>query len=113
MKSVLVYQPVKQFGKQLLALLDENEDVRRIVFVSAFAALRSVLRLRDIVLFHKEEGASVKIILGIDLGGTSKETLEEVMSWGCDSYGFPQPQSTIDISPKLYLVEKKKDVTLS
>ncbi|MBW8283104.1 MAG: phospholipase D family protein [Rhizobium sp.] len=112
MKSVLVYQPVKQLGSQLHELLDENEDVRKIVFVSAFVALRSVLRLRDIVLFHKEEGASVKIIVGIDLGGTSKETLEEIMLWSCDSYVFHNPNPRSTFHPKIYLIEKKKDATL-
>ncbi len=34
------------------------------------------------------------------------------MSWGCDSYVFHNPNPRSTFHPKLYLVEKKKDVTL-
>jgi hypothetical protein len=54
---------------------------REFVMVSAFASLPTVLRLKPTAAEIKLAGGDVRLVLGVDLGGTSKEVLQEVASW--------------------------------
>ena len=54
-------------------------------FLVAFASYGGISALTPYIMAEKERGVRVKVILGIDQKGTSKEALEEVLSWGVES----------------------------
>jgi hypothetical protein len=53
----------------------------------------------------KEDGVSVRFVLGIDLGGTSVEVLREICSWGVDTLIVRHRNRRHVFHPKLYLFE--------
>lgn len=84
----------------------------RIVFVSAFVALRTILRLREPLLRHIESGANLCFTLGIDLGGTSREVLDELLRWDCETFIFHNTIARATFHPKAYLFETATTATL-
>jgi HKD family nuclease len=107
-----ISQPEVQFGKEVDELLDQNVAYRRIVFVSAFVALRTILRLRERLLVKKENGAGLRLTVGIDLGGTSCEVLEEFLRWNCETLVFHNAIARATFHPKVYLFESASSATL-
>ena len=83
-----ITQPENQLGIEISELLNSETAYTRIVFVSAFVALRTVLRLRERLLEHVDAGARMCLTIGIDLGGTSREVLEELLRWDCETFVF-------------------------
>lgn len=112
MRVSTIAQPANQLGAQISELLVAGEPFSRIVLVSAFVALRTVLRLRDQLLKHVESGAELRITAGIDLGGTSRETLEELLRWECETFVFRNPNPRATFHPKAYLFERQDAATL-
>jgi hypothetical protein len=80
--------------------------------VSAFVGLRTILRLRESLANQIEEGASLKFTVGIDLGGTSKEVLEELLRWNCEVYIYHNPIGRATFHPKIYLFQGESSATL-
>jgi HKD family nuclease len=107
-----VAQPPSQLGKEIQQLLDANVIYTRIVFVSAFVALRSILRLRESLLSHIENGTNLRFTVGIDLGGTSLEVLEELARWNCEKFIFHNKNNRTTFHPKIYLFETSNSATL-
>lgn len=62
--------------------------------------------MRDEILQAKAKGVDIKVILGVDQKGTSKEALEEVLSWGIDSRIYHTNDFNI-FHPKVYLFENE------
>lgn len=77
----------------------------------AFASYGGISALTPYILAEKERGVKVKVILGIDQKGTSKEALEEVLSWGVESKIY-HTQSVNIFHPKIYLFENTDIFTL-
>lgn len=77
----------------------------------AFASYGGISALTPYILTEKERGVKIKIILGIDQKGTSKEALEEVLSWGVESKIY-HTQSVNIFHPKIYLFENTDIFTL-
>ncbi len=77
----------------------------------AFASYGGVSALTPYIMAEKERGVKVKVILGIDQKGTSKEALEEVLSWGVESKIY-HTQSVNIFHPKIYLFENTDIFTL-
>lgn len=77
----------------------------------AFASFGGVSSLRGEILEAKAKGVNLKVILGIDQKGTSKEALEEVLSWGIDSKIYHTDDFNI-FHPKIYLFENEDIFTL-
>jgi hypothetical protein len=65
-----IAQPNTQIGR-LIAHLLETEP-KRMVLVSAFVGLQTIMRIEEQVLNLKGKGADIRFIIGIDLGGTSR-----------------------------------------
>lgn len=105
-------QPEFQLGNEFMALLASNLRYRRIIFVSAFTALKTMLRLRERLLAAVDAGAIVRLVLGIDLGGTSREVLEELSQWDCEVYLYHNPLQRATFHPKIYLFEHDSNSTL-
>lgn len=77
----------------------------------AFASYGGISALTPYILSEKERGVKINIILGIDQKGTSKEALEEVLSWGVESKIY-HTQSVNIFHPKIYLFENTDIFTL-
>jgi len=107
-----ITQPETQLGQEISQLLDLEAGYSRIVFVSAFTALRTILRLREQLLAHVDTGTRLQLTIGIDLGGTSREVLEELLRWNCETYIFHNTITRTTFHPKLYLFQSTAAATL-
>ncbi len=107
-----VSQPETQLGNEVDELLGRDIIYRRLVFVSAFVALRTVLRLRERLLGQMEGGAALRLTVGIDLGGTSREVLDELLRWNCEIFVFHNTIPRATFHPKIYLFESATTATL-
>lgn len=112
MITTTLSQPESQLGNEFTALLASDRPYKQIIFVSAFTALRTILRLRERLLGAAEAGANVRLIVGIDLRGTSREVLEELLRWGCEVFVYHNPLPRATFHPKIYLFERESDSTL-
>jgi HKD family nuclease len=112
MNIITLFQPQTQLGNAIAELLRGNATYTRIVFVSAFVALRTILRLRDGLLGHVEDRNNLKLVVGIDLGGTSREVLQELLRWNCKTFVFHNTIPRASFHPKLYLFESPTRATL-
>lgn len=77
----------------------------------AFASFGGVSALSQYINEGKRRGMKIKVILGIDQKGTSKEALEEVLSWGIDARIYHTISNNI-FHPKVYLFENIDIFTL-
>ncbi len=105
MNTTTLAQPKTQLGPQIEGILETGTCYSRVVFVSAFTALRTILRLRDRLLRTVENGATLCLTVGIDLGGTSREVLEELVRWDCEVFVYHNPIVRATFHPKIYLFE--------
>ena len=105
MHTKTITQPKIQLGRQIEDLLNTDVIYSRIVFVSAFTALRTILRLRERLLFYAGKGTIVRFVIGIDLGGTSEDVLRELASWNCEVYIYHNPIVRATFHPKIYLFQ--------
>jgi hypothetical protein len=107
-----VSQPEMQLGNEVSELLDGDVVYQRIVFVSAFVALVTILRLRERLLGRMHDGANLHFSVGIDFGGTSREVLEELLRWECETFVCHHPSPRATFHPKVYLFEGEASATL-
>ncbi len=107
-----VSQPERQLGNEVDELLNQEIVYSRIVFVSAFVALRTILRMRERLLGQMENGALLRLTIGIDLGGTSREVLDELLRWTCETFVFHNTIPRATFHPKVYLFESATTATL-
>jgi len=107
-----ILQPETQLGNEIIELLDSKASCSRIVLVSAFVALRTILRLRERLLTNIGQRADLLIVVGIDLGGTSREVLEELLRWKCRAFIFHNTIARATFHPKVYLFERSSAATL-
>ena len=112
MDTTTIVQPENQLGPQIDGLLNSDESFSRIVFVSAFTALRTVLRFRDRLLSAAENNVNVRLVIGIDLGGTSREVLQELLDWNCETYIFHNPIWRATFHPKVYFFLSERCASL-
>lgn len=112
MEISTIAQPMQSLGFEITGLLDSVTPLKKIVFVSAFVSLRTLLRLREKTLLHRQDGAELSLTVGIDLGGTSKEVLEELLRWDCPAYVLHNPNPRATFHPKIYLFEYSHCATL-
>lgn len=105
-------QPGTQLGNEITNLLDGDNRFSRIAFVSAFVGLRAILRLRERLLSKVENGTALSLTIGIDLGGTSREVVEELLRWDCETFIFHNPIGRATFHPKLYLFQGESTATL-
>jgi len=107
-----IVQPIVQFGRLTSQLLEDRASPRRVIFVSAFAALQSVMRFKKAILGLRDSEVECRFVLGIDLGGTSREVLEEILSWRIDARIVKHRLPGHTFHPKIYLVEWQHQATI-
>jgi len=103
MKVEYVVQPDNQLGRILLELLETSP--KRVVFVSAFVSLQTIMRIKDRILHLLQEDSQIRFVLGIDLGGTSQEVLKELLGWNVDVCIVKHRIPRHTFHPKLYVFE--------
>lgn len=77
----------------------------------AFASYSGVSWLTQYIVKAKADGVKIRVVLGIDQKGTSKEALQEVLSWGVDAFVYHTDAKNI-FHPKVYLFENEDIFTL-
>lgn len=107
MKVEYWVQPAIQLGNRVLEWLRETPPPKEVVLVSAFANSLTVARLRDDVQKLRGHGTQIRVILGIDLDGTSEETLREVVQWRIDGRIVHNRRRGHTFHPKIYLFERE------
>jgi len=107
-----VSQPETQLGREFDEILNGEVVYTRIVLVSAFVSLRTILRLRERLLVQIENGALLRLTVGVDLGGTSREVLDELLRWNCEIFVFHNTIPRATFHPKVYLFESATTATL-
>lgn len=97
-------------GKELVKLFD-SKIYDNFTCLVAFASYGGVSALTQYIKESKAKGMNIKVILGIDQKGTSKEALEEVLAWNVDARIYHTCSKNI-FHPKVYLFENRDIFTL-
>lgn len=97
-------------GKELVKQF-ESKIYDSFTCLVAFASYGGVSALTKYIEEGKAKGMKIKVVLGIDQKGTSKEALEEVLAWGVDARIFHTNSRNI-FHPKVYLFENRDIFTL-
>lgn len=97
-------------AKELIELFN-SDKYDKFTCLVAFASYGGITALSPHILRAKGNGVKIKIILGVDQKCTSKEALEEVLSWGVDAYIYYTLNTNI-FHPKVYLFENSDFYTL-
>lgn len=61
--------------------LESTPPPGEVIFVSAFVALQTIMRIKEQVSDLRNRNCSIRFVVGIDLGGTSHEVLAELLTW--------------------------------
>ena len=86
-------------------MLDANPPASSIIFVSAFVSVQTIMRVKRQILGLKESGSDIRFVLGIDLGGTSREVLAELLEWDIDVRIIKHRIPRHTFHPKLYFFQ--------
>ena len=97
-------------GKELVKQF-ESKIYDSFTCLVAFASYGGVSALTKYIEEGKAKGMKIKVVLGIDQKGTSKEALEEVLAWNVDARIFHTNSKNI-FHPKVYLFENRDIFTL-
>lgn len=97
-------------GKELIKQF-ESKRYDSFTCLVAFASFGGVSALTKYINEGKQRGMKIKVILGVDQKGTSKEALEEVLSWEVDASIYHTDSRNI-FHPKVYLFENVDIFTL-
>lgn len=95
----------KQLGSELHSVLDAAPPPSSVTFISAFVAQQSIRRLKKRIHELRAAGTSVRFVIGVDMGGTSREVLKELATWPIEVFVYKNRKSRVTFHPKIYLVE--------
>ena len=107
-----IAQPDTQLGTIFSTMLDSDTPASKIVFVSAFVGLQTIMRIKQQVADLRATGTDISFILGIDLNGTSQEVLQELLTWDIDVRIVKHRTPGHTFHPKLYLFEWDHQATI-
>lgn len=97
-------------GKELVKQF-ESQIYDNFTCLVAFASYGGVSALTKYIEEGKAKGMKIKVILGVDQKATSKEALEEVLTWDVDARIYHTSSNNI-FHPKVYLFENRDIFTL-
>ena len=101
-----ITQPDQFHGQILSTLLAQVPPPRRVIIVSAFAGLQTVMRFKHSLLGLAESGAAVRIVVGVDMRGTSREVLQELATWAqVEVFVYRNRRPGHTFHPKVALIE--------
>lgn len=104
MRLKYLVQPETRLGDLIQARFAADGLPSAFYIVSAFASLPTVLRFKQSVIDVKNSDAELRIVLGVDMGGTSKEVLAEVASWGVPTTIVKNRMPGTVFHPKVYVL---------
>jgi HKD family nuclease len=104
------YPDLEATGPRLQKLIGEFADRPKAQFrcLVAFASEQGLKQVEDCVLDFLKRGGSIYFIVGVDLGGTSREALERLLSWKrafpkrVDTRVFSTADNATIFHPKVY-----------
>ena len=102
MKTTFLAQPDKRLGDLIEDFISKHGVPKRVIVVSAFAALTTVFRFKTHYAAVREAGGDARSVLGVDLGGTSKEVLTEVSGWQVPVIIVKNRFPGVTFHPKIY-----------
>jgi HKD family nuclease len=97
-------------GKELVKQFESNV-YESFTCLVAFASYGGVSALTKYIEEGKAKGMKIKVVLGVDQKATSKEALEEVLTWDVDARIYHTSSNNI-FHPKVYLFENRDIFTL-
>jgi hypothetical protein len=97
-------QPSARLGDLIEDKFKSLGPPQEFIFVSAFTSLTTVLRLRPLMTVIKDAAGSMRLVLGVDLHGTSKEVLQEVASWNISVIVVKNRMIGVTFHPKICLM---------
>ena len=103
-----IAQPENQLGRCLEAALIGPPRPTAVWVVTAFVHMQAVLRLKPRMLALHAAGTAVRFVVGVDMGGTSREVLSELSSWPVEVFVFKNRKSGVTFHPKFYVIESAK-----
>jgi hypothetical protein len=103
-KTEFFTQPETRLGDLIEEQLDRMGAPVEFIIVSAFASLPTVLRFKPRITEIVASGADVRMTLGVDLGGTSKEVLQQVFTWPVPVMIVKNRQPGTIFHPKIYVM---------
>lgn len=96
-----------QLGKLFLSELANPEPPTAVTIVSAFVARATIHRLKSRLRELHAAGTKVRLVIGVDMGGTSKEVLQELCSWSpIEVFVFKNKKAGVTFHPKIYVIER-------
>lgn len=101
-------QPNRRLGDLIDKSIDTHGLPQEFVIISAFASLTTILRLKPLVAAIKSAAGNVRLVLGVDFGGTSKEVLQEVASWAISVIVVKNRMIGVTFHPKICLLRWSK-----
>lgn len=107
-----IAQPDIQLGTTLSKMLDSDSWAPRIVVVSAFVGLQTIMRIKHQVADRRASGTEIRFVLGIDFQETSREVLEELLAWDIDVRIAKHRRPGHTFHPKLFLFEWEHEATI-
>jgi HKD family nuclease len=104
------YPDLKATAPRLQTLIGEFADRPKAQFrcLVAFASEQGLQQVEDCVLDFLKRGGSIYFIVGVDLGGTSRQALERLLSWKrafprrVDARVFSTADNATIFHPKVY-----------
>lgn len=108
-KVSFIAQPYNnlQLGSLLDSALEDGHDIESVTIVSAFTSRASIMRLKKRLIELQDAAAQVRLVIGVDMGGTSKEVLSELETWPIEVKIFKNRKSGVTFHPKIYVIKRK------
>jgi HKD family nuclease len=101
---------VDAVGNHLMNFLGQKE-FDSFTGISAFASESGVYGLAQYLNTARSNFKNLNLVVGVDLEGTSKEALEEILTLNINGYIFYQKEQPV-FHPKIYLFEGAKEFKL-
>jgi hypothetical protein len=108
METRYLVQPTVQIGRIFSELLSSHPPPQEVILVSAFVNYQTIMRLREQILGLVADGTIIRFIIGIDMGGTSLETLRELITWGIEVTIIKNKRPGHTFHPKLFLIKNER-----
>jgi phosphatidylserine/phosphatidylglycerophosphate/cardiolipin synthase-like enzyme len=111
-KIDFLVQPTIQLGRSITEFIELAPSPTKVIAVSAFARRQTLMRLRGAVLRIRRRGGEVRVVVGVDLDGTSEEALREILGWNVDARVVKNKKPRHTFHPKIYLIERPRNADI-
>jgi hypothetical protein len=109
-----IIQPFEGDGKHVTfeaifkKYIDTDPSPTKVWIVSSFAKQKAILRLTPSIIKAIGNGTRFKIVVGVDINGTSKEALEAILKLKVDTLIFKNNIPNHTFHPKIFVFEYEK-----